>query len=97
MARWIKANGIEQEVHPASNEFTNSELHTMVDGDLAGLTLTGRNQGGLYMFVDDEYATKGKPVNRLATALLHQHRPDLTHIVVCGDVVIADLSETGDE
>lgn len=97
MARWIKADGSEQEVKPAAAEFTNDELHNMVDGFLTGITLTGRDQGGLYMFMDDESITKGKPVNLVATALVHQHRANLAHIQVHGDVVVADLSETGDE
>ncbi len=97
MAQWIKADGTQQEVHPAGREFTNTELHDMVDGFLTGLTLTRRDQGGLFMFMDDEYATKGKPVNQAATALLHQHRPDLAHITVGGDVVVAGIDETGDE
>lgn len=97
MARWIKADGTEQEVHPAGVEFTNTELHNMVDGFLTGLTLTGRDQGGLYMFMDDESVIKGKPFNRVATELLHQHRPTHTHIQVFGDVVVAGIDETGDE
>src|SRR5260370_37821015 len=97
MARWIKADGTEQEVHPAGREFTNVELHNMVDGNLTGLTLTPSNQGGLYMFMDDEYTLKGKPVNQVATALLHQHRPNYAQITVCGDVVVAGIDEKGDE
>jgi hypothetical protein len=97
MAQWIKADGTQQEVHPAGREFTNDELHKMVDGFLTGLTLTRPDQGGLYMFMDDEYVTKGKPVNQAATALLHKHRPDLAHITICGDVVVAGIDETGDE
>jgi hypothetical protein len=97
MAQWIKADGTQQEVHPAGREFTNDELHKMVDGFLTGLTLTRPDQGGLYMFMDDEYVTKGKPVNQAATALLHKHRPDLAHITIGGDVVVAGIDETGDE
>ncbi len=97
MARWIKADGTEQEVKPAGVEFTNVELRKMVDGSLTGITLTGRDQGGLYMFMDDESIVKGKSLNRVATDLVHQHRANLRHIQVYGDVVVADLSETGDE
>lgn len=98
MARWIKADGTEVEVHPAAREFTNTELHDLVDGFLTGLTLTGRDQGGLFMFMDDESVTKGKPVNRVATELLHQHQPQrYGHITVHGDVVVAGIDETGDE
>ena len=65
MARWMKADGTEQEVHPAGREFTSVELHNMVDGSF--------------------------------TALVQQHRANLRHIQVYGDVVVADFSETGDE
>lgn len=97
MARWIKTDGTEQEVHPARGEFTNVELHDMVSGFLSGITLTPRDQGGLYMFIDDESLVNGKPKNEVATALLHQYRPEQSHIEIHGDVVIADLTETGDE
>jgi uncharacterized protein YgfB (UPF0149 family) len=97
MAQWIKADGTSQEVHPAGTEFTNDELHNMVDGFLTGITLTGRDQGGLYMFMDDESIVKGKPFNQAATDLVRKHRANLQHVQVFGDVVVADLSETGDE
>lgn len=97
MARWIKADGTEEEVHPAGREFTNVELHNMVDGFLSGVTLTPVSEGGLYMFMDDESQLKGKPRNEAATALLRQYRPEHAHTEVYGDVVVADVSETGDE
>lgn len=97
MAEWIKTDGTKETVHPADREFTNTELHDMVDGFLTGITLTPRSQGGLYMFMDDESITKGKPLNREATQLVHKHRPDLAHISVFGDVVVAGIDETGDE
>lgn len=97
MARWIKADGSEQQVKPAGVEFGNGELRTMVGGSLTGITLTGRDQGGLYMFMDDESIVKGKPLNQVATDLVHEHRANLRHIQVYGDVVVADLSEAGDE
>ncbi len=97
MARWIKADGTEQEVHPERGEFTNIELHNMVGGFLGGLTLTRRSEGGLFMFFDDESLIKGKPLNQAATDLLHKHRPNHARTIIHGDVVVADLSETGDE
>jgi hypothetical protein len=97
MARWIKANGLEEEVHPARGEFTNEELHRYIPGSMTGITLTGSNQGGLFMFMDDESIVKGLPYNRAATELLHQHRADLSHIQIYGDVVVAGIDETGDE
>lgn len=97
MARWIKTDGTETEVHPAGREFTNVELHNMVSGFLSGITLTPRDQGGLYMFIDDESLVNGKPLNQVATDLLRQYRPDHAHIQIHGDVVVADLTETGDE
>lgn len=97
MARWIKVDGTEQEVRPAGVEFTNTELHNMVDGFLTGITLTPRSQGGLYMFMDDEGIVKGKAYNEAATALVRQYRPELAHIQIHGDVVVAGIDETGDE
>lgn len=98
MARWIKADGTEETVTPANKrEFTNTELHDYVDGFLTGITLTGRDNGGLYMFMDDESIVKQKPLNRVATDLLHQHRPQHAHTVIYGDVVVAGIDETGDE
>jgi|SRR5579883_72625 len=97
MARWIKANGPEEEVHPAHGEFTNEELHRYIPGSMTGVTLTGSDQGGLFMFMDDESIVKNLPYNRVATELLHQHRADLSHIQIYGDVVVAGRDETGDE
>lgn len=98
MGRWIKADGTEQEVHPANKvEFTHTELHDMVGGFLNGLTLTSREAGGLFMFLDDEGIVKGKPVNQVATELLHKHRRNHANTIIHGDVVVADMNETGDE
>ncbi|MGH2505854.1 MAG: hypothetical protein ACRDHZ_00305 [Ktedonobacteraceae bacterium] len=49
------------------------------------------------MWMDDEGIAKALPHNRVATEILHQHRPDLAHIEVYGDVLVAGLDETGDE
>ena len=97
MARWVKNDGTEQTVRPQSGlYFTHTELHTLVDGFPTGTALTPREQGGLFLYQDDEGWSKGKPVNQAATALLHQHRPDLAHVEVYGDVVVADFSEIQD-
>ena len=97
MARWIRTDGTEQEVHPKGREFTNVELHDMVSGFLSGITLTTRDQGGLYMFIDGDSEANGKPLNEAATSLLHKHRPDHSHTQIYGDVVVATIEETGDE
>jgi hypothetical protein len=75
MARWIKTDGTEQEVLPANGvAFTLEELERMIPGFGGELiTLTGRNQGGLCLFMDDESSA---PINQVATALLHQYRTD---------------------
>lgn len=96
MADWIKTDGTKQTVKPKARHFTNDELHDLVGGFLTGHTLT-RDERGLFMFMDDDSIGSGKPVNRQATAVLHQHRPDLAHMEVYGDVVVTDLTETGDE
>ena len=98
MARWMKADGTEQEVHPANgSEFTDMELQTLVDGSVTGYTLTESDQSESNMFVDDESVTKGKPINRVATELLRKHKVILAHVEVYGDVVVASIDETGDE
>lgn len=98
MARWIKADGTEQDIHPANgSEFTDTELHTLVDGFVTGYTLTDSDHAELNMFLDDESATKGKPINHRATELLHTHGAALTHVAVHGDVVVTGVDETGDE
>ncbi len=98
MASWIKVDGTEQEVHPGNGvEFDSTELNTYVDGSLTGITLTGHEAGGLYMFIDEQSVTKGKLANRVATEVLHQHRRDHLHTTVYGDVVVAGLDEIGDE
>lgn len=98
MARWIKADGTEQEVHPENgSEFTNMELHTLVDGTITAYTLTESGQGESNMFVDDESTTKGKPINHVATELLHAHGAAPTRLKVLGDVVVAKRDEIGDE
>lgn len=92
LARYIKVDGTEQEVKPKNGyEFTLQEMRNYVDGGLEGLRLTDR----LHMYLDDEGVLKGKPINSVASDIVSQHkgRP----VPVCGDVLIADISETGDE
>lgn len=95
MARWIKYNGTEVEVHPKNGvEFGNQELHDMVEGFLTGVTLGGPQ--GLYMFMSDSSIVDGKGHNVEATKVLRQYRPGYPHEVY-GNVVVASLEETGDE
>ena len=99
MARYIKANGSTEEVHPAGRKFTNDELYALIDGPLTILTLINPDQGKLFVFMDDtddEHDTTCKPINYVATELLHQYQPH-PHITVRGDAVVAGLDETGDE
>ncbi|MEO9029410.1 MAG: hypothetical protein ABI413_11420 [Ktedonobacteraceae bacterium] len=96
MARFIKTDGAVEEVHPAAYEFTNAELHHYISGGLTGLTLT-RNEEGLFMWMDSESIGKGLPHNRIATEVLHQHRPNLTHIEIFGNVLVTDLVESGSD
>ncbi len=72
-------------------EFTPRELRQYVGGALAGISLTPR----LHLYLAEEGV--GRPVNTVATALLASHRPDLAHVVLYGDSVVADSSETGDD
>lgn len=98
MARWIKADGTEKEVYPANgSEFTDTELHDMVDGSVTGYTLTESDQSESNMFLDDESVTKGKLINHVATELLRTQGAGAAHIAVHGDVVVATVDETGDK
>jgi hypothetical protein len=98
MARFIRTDGTEQEVHPAGSEFTNEELHQFVPGTFTGISLTPISVGGLFVFVDDEGILKGLPINRKATEVLWQYRPDhkAAGTWLHGDVIIASAQETGD-
>ncbi len=92
MARYIKSDGTEQEVHPKNGyEFTLQEMRNYVDGSLEGLRLTKR----LHMYLDESGVLKGKPINEVASEIVSQKRGK--PVPVCGDVLIADVSETGDE
>ena len=92
MAQLLKDNGDEQGIRPANGvEFTPLELRQYVGGALAGISLTPRLH--LYLAENDV----SRPVNAAATILLAFHRPDLAHLVLSGDIVVADISETGDD
>ena len=91
MARWIKTDGTEQEVTPKNGyEFTLGEMRGYVDGGLEGLRLTER----LHMYLD-ESGVGSKPLNEKASEIASRYkgRP----VPICGDVLIADIRETGDE
>lgn len=92
MAQLLKCNGEEQEIRPTNGvEFTPREVRQYVGGALAGISLTPR----LHLYLAEE--SVGRPVNTAATALLMSHRPGLAHLVLYGDIVAADISETGDD
>lgn len=95
MARLIRVNGEDRTITPTSREFTNKELHEL----MSCRYLTGINLGGpegLYMFIDDTGLIDGKPVNEKATEIARTYKPGYPH-KVHGDVVIANLRESGEE
>jgi hypothetical protein len=95
MARLITTDGMDATIAPQQREFTNEELHTLIDCTfLSSITFGGGDD--LFMFVDDNGAVDGKPVNRLATRLVQEHRPGDPYAVY-GDVVIVSRRETGDD
>jgi len=96
MARWILVNGSEREIFPSGRIFTGAELDFLIDGNISGYLLAERIIGGIFLYMDDEGKLKGKRRNRLATELLHFYRWDLGQVVVYGNVLLADLCETGD-
>lgn len=58
---------------------------------LAGISLTPR----LHLYLAED--SVGWPVNAAVTTLLVSHRPDLVHLVLSGEMVVADSAETGDD
>lgn len=94
MARLIKTNGEETTVKPAGREFTNDELHQLINCEfLHGITLGGPE--GLFMFIDDTGLIDGKPFNKKATEMVRKYKPGYP-FHVCGDVVVASRRETGE-
>lgn len=94
MARYIKADGKIEEVHPTNGtEFSLQEMKAFVGGYLEAIKLTSKE----VMYVNEEFVRLQLPINARATEVLHQHRPDHAHYPLCGDVLIASLAETGDE
>jgi Domain of unknown function (DUF3846) len=94
MARWIKADGTVQEVHPMNDtEFSLQEMRDFVGGHLEAVKLTSQE----VMYVNEEGIRLQLPINTTATEVMHQHRPDRAHEPIYGDVLIASLVETGDE
>lgn len=86
MALWIKANGEQQEVHPAGKRFTLAELQQMVGGSIEIISTGSR----LYI-LDEEGKLKGKPHNVAATHRAHDFLWPGDWLA--GDVVICEESE----
>ena len=92
MARWIRASDEDTQIEMTGYEFVKM-VPKMVDGVPCGIILSVLDQGSSYIFFDDDFIKKNKPVNEIATRLLHEHRADLRDIVIRGDVVVATLQE----
>jgi hypothetical protein len=94
MARWIKADGTVQPVHPTNSiEFSLEEMRAYVGGHLQAIKLTSQE----VLYCNEDFVRLQLPINAVATEVYHQHRPERAHEPLCGDVLIASLQETGDE
>ena len=94
MARFIKTDGTVQEAHPKNSvEFSLDEMRNFVGGYLEAIKLTSQE----VLYCNEDFVGLQLPINSVATEVLHQHRPDHAHYPLCGDVLIANLRETGDE
>lgn len=94
MARWIKADGTVQQVHPTNSiEFSLEEMRAYVGGHLQAIRLTSQE----VLYCNEDFVRLQLPINAVATEVYHQHRPERSHEPLCGDVLIASLTETGDE
>lgn len=96
MATWIKATGTIETVTPAyGKEFTLGELQKLVGGYIKAVRLNGDH----IMWVNEEGKLKGLPLNveatRTAVFCALVWNKALTDQIV-GDVVIANMTESGE-
>jgi hypothetical protein len=100
MAQLIKSDDSTTEIKPqqggvfAPQEFLHI-LHEALGGDAEGIFLTADQ----WMYFHEDGIRLNLPANAAATALLRRHRPDLAlhQGIIRGNVVIATLSESGDD
>jgi hypothetical protein len=93
VARWIKADGIETIVRPSNgNEFSLEEMNKFVGGYLEAIRLTAQD----VMYLNEQGLLLNLPINHIATQLVRSHRTEHKFTTIVGDVIIANLQETGD-
>lgn len=93
MARWIKADGTQQEIHPSHGPiFTLQEMNAFVGGYLEAIGLDGQ----LTMYCNEDAIRLELPPNPAAIKMLRLYGVPI-FAGVYGDVLVASLAETGDE
>lgn len=91
MARLIKADGTESEVHPQGKKWTLAEMQGLVGGYIEympGIKIR--------MVMDEEGKLKNKPINQVATTIVQMAllgKPLRYVPVIVGDVVIIEKGE----
>lgn len=98
MALLIRAIGPKgsrvETVHPTNKEtFTLEELQGFVGGYIEAL----RMDTGQMMFLNEDGKSMGLPFNLIADLLAHDLTGIASHDSIVGDVLIASLSECGEE
>lgn len=89
MATLIRANGQTEIVRPKNNKkFSLEELQGFVGGYIEVVNTNGKT----VMYVDEEGKLKGKPINSVATRLMHQSYVDMGDCVVGDALLIGELS-----
>lgn len=86
MAKWIKANGTVENIHPVNSggkrpKFKLAEVQGYVGGYVEMVRLSNRE----IMLVNEEGRLHGLPLNRIAT--------DMVGGIIVGDVVVCRMGE----
>jgi hypothetical protein len=94
MARWLKTDGTEEQIHARGKKWTLAELQKLVGGDIEAPPWLAP----LRMVWNEEGALRGLPVNRLATAIVRERvlrdgRPLRYLPTIVGDAVVLDDSD----
>lgn len=93
MARLIKVDGTETEVHPKGPKWTNKELQDYVGGYIE--VMPGIKTTRIIM--DEEGMLKMKPINQKATQLVRELLGGLKLLryipIIVGDVLVLDEKE----
>jgi hypothetical protein len=94
MARWLKADGTEEQVHPKGQRWTLEELQKLVGGFIEAPPWLKP----IRMVWNEEGALRGLPVNDAATAIVRERvlrdgQPLRYLPTIVGDTVLLDEGE----